>query len=522
MKLRSKLVMAVVILFIIPVISAVAGMGFVTHYQSTMMQSEYGFNMDTLESVVNPIKLVDMLTDNSFKEIERYTATTADKLNEYEFLDEINGKLDTSYAFLVVRKDYNYIYIGDGEVFTNLDSSLPTYASNVNDGDMTYISGKHPCMVKQKDFLFTDGGRGSAFIVVQMDDLLPHIKRLLFGVVAIAILVTFITTIFLITWMYRSILSPINTLSMAANRISNGDYDFSIADKKNQIGSIFDDFENMRIQLKDLIEKQTLYEKESRELISNISHDLKTPLSSIKGYAEGILDGVAATPDRQEKYLRTIYTKAVAMTALVDELSLYSKIEGNEVPIDKKPVNVDSYFTECVEGIILDVEINGMRMNYINTVEKDVNVIMDVEQIRRVFNNLITNAVKYVEVDNGQILVRIDDEGDDIHIAVADNGKGIAPEDLPYIFDRFYRTDASRNSKKGGSGLGLSIAKKIIEKHDGKIWATSMVNVGTTIHFTLPKQKLLYKEKEEKSLRMKTIYPILKVTTAMRGKHMDD
>ena len=161
-------------------------------------------------------------------------------------------------------------------------------------------------------------------------------------------------------------------------------------------------------------------------------------------------------------------------------------------------------------------------MNYINTVNKDVNVIMDVEQIRRVFNNLITNAVKYVEVENGQILVRIDDEGDDIHIAVADNGKGIAQEDLPYIFDRFYRTDASRNSKKGGSGLGLSIAKKIIEKHDGKIWATSMVNVGTTIHFTLPKQKLLYKEKEEKSLRMKTIYPILKVTTAMRGKHMDD
>ena len=200
MKLRSKLVMAVFILFIIPVICAIAGIAFVIQYQGTMMQIEYGFNMDTIESVVNPIKLVDMMTNNSFAEIQRYVNTSVDSLNENELLDSINGKLDSSYAFLVVRKNNEYIYIGDGETFTSIGASLPAYANNLNKGDMTYLNGKYPCMVKQMDFTFSDGNQGSAFVVVKVNDLLPHIKRLLLGIVIIAITVMILTTILLITW----------------------------------------------------------------------------------------------------------------------------------------------------------------------------------------------------------------------------------------------------------------------------------------------------------------------------------
>lgn len=520
MKLRNKIVMAVVLLILLPMLFAVVGIAFLTNYQSMKMQSEYGFSVDAVDTLINPIKMLDWLTSNSFSDIQAYSREDPDKFKEIEFLDEINNNMDSTYAFLAVRCEGSFIYIGENETFRRISKGayFPEYDAARNNNDMVYLSGNFPCMVKQHDFKFSDGTEVSAFIVIKMTDVLPEIKRMIIGVLVIIISIMLMSSIILVAWIYRSILNPINTLSAATTRISSGDLDFSLDDyRKEQIGSIFDDFEHMRLRLKELIENQKLYEKESRELISNISHDLKTPLSSIKGYAEGILDGVASTPERQEKYLKTIYSKAVAMTALVDELSLYAKIEGNEVPLDKQIVNVDTYFSGMVEALILDVEINGMRMNYINEVGSEVNVVIDNEQIRRVFNNIVTNAVKYVEVDNGEILVRVDDEDDYIHVSVADNGKGISPDDLPYIFDRFYRTDASRNSKKGGSGLGLSIAKKIIERHDGKIWATSTVNVGTTIHFTLPKQKMAYKE--DKTSRRKTIYPMLKITTAMKGKH---
>ena len=512
MKLRNKIVMAVILLVFLPMLIAVVGIAFLTNYQSMKMTSEYGFSVDAMDTLINPVKMLDWLTDDSFSDIQRYSRESPDKFKEIEFLYEINNNMDSTYAFLAVRCENDFIYIGENETFRRISKGayFPEYDIARNNNDMVYLNGNYPCMVKQHDFKFNDGTKLSAFIVIKMDDVLPEIKRMIIGVLVIFVSIMLMSSIILVAWIYGSILKPINTLSNATNRISNGDLEFSLNDcRKEQIGSIFDDFEHMRLRLKELIENQQMYEKESRELISNISHDLKTPLSSIKGYAEGILDGVAATPERQEKYLKTIYSKAVAMTALVDELSLYAKIEGNEVPLDKKPVNVEQYFSNNVEALILDVEINGMRMNYINTVDKEVNIVIDEEQIRRVFNNIVTNAVKYVEVSNGQILVRIDDEDDFIHVAIADNGKGIAEADLPYIFDRFYRTDASRNSKKGGSGLGLSIAKKIIERHDGKIWATSMVNVGTTIHFTLPKQKLAYKE--DKTSRRKTIYPMLKI-----------
>ena len=109
------------------------------------------------------------------------------------------------------------------------------------------------------------------------------------------------------------------------------------------------------------------------------------------------------------------------------------------------------------------------------------------EQLKRVISNIISNSVKYMDKEKGVINIRIDDEGDFVHVEIEDNGKGIAAKDLPLIFERFYRTDASRNSSQGGSGIGLSIVKKIIEAHGGKIWATSKLDTGTVMHFILRK-----------------------------------
>ncbi|MDY2613289.1 MAG: HAMP domain-containing sensor histidine kinase, partial [Lachnospiraceae bacterium] len=220
---------------------------------------------------------------------------------------------------------------------------------------------------------------------------------------------------------------------------------------------------------------------------SNISHDLKTPVTAIKGYAEGIMDGVADTPEKMERYIRTIYNKASEMDTLINELTFYTKIDTNRIPYNFNTLSVDAYFEDCAEDLSLELESRNVEFGYFNYVEPGVKVIADAEQIKRVVHNIVNNSLKYMDKPKAKINLRVKDVGDFVQVEIEDNGKGIAAKDLPNIFDRFYRTDASRNSSKGGSGIGLSIVKKIIEEHGGKIWATSREETGTTMYFVLRK-----------------------------------
>ena len=289
-------------------------------------------------------------------------------------------------------------------------------------------------------------------------------------------------------WIYRSIAVPLVKLKKATKNIKEGKLDFVLEVEGNdEFSQLCQDFEEMRKRLKESTEEKILMDKENKELISNISHDLKTPITAVKGYVEGIMDGVADTPEKMDRYVRTIYNKTNEMDHLINELTFYSKIDTNRIPYTFSKLNVEDYFSDCAEELGLEMETRGIELVYANYVEKDVQVIADGEQIRRVIHNIVSNAIKYMEKPRGIIQLRVKDVGDFIQVEIEDNGKGIAAKDLPYIFDRFYRTDVSRNSSKGGSGIGLSIVKKIMEDHGGKVWATSRLGIGTIMYFVLRK-----------------------------------
>ena len=289
-------------------------------------------------------------------------------------------------------------------------------------------------------------------------------------------------------WIYRSIAVPLVKLKKATQNIKEGNLDFVLdVEGKDEFSQLCQDFEEMRKRLKESTEEKILMDKENKELISNISHDLKTPITAVKGYVEGIMDGVADTPEKMDRYVRTIYNKTNEMDHLINELTFYSKIDTNRIPYTFSKLNVEDYFSDCAEELGLEMETKGIELVYANYVEKDVQVIADGEQIRRVIHNIVSNAIKYMEKPKGIIQLRVKDVGDFIQVEIEDNGKGIAAKDLPYIFDRFYRTDVSRNSSKGGSGIGLSIVKKIMEDHGGKVWATSRLGIGTIMYFVLRK-----------------------------------
>lgn len=309
-------------------------------------------------------------------------------------------------------------------------------------------------------------------------------KDIIFVVVTVLVF----TSLLVGTWIYRSIASPLVKLKNATKNIKEGNLDFELeVEGDDEFAELCQDFEEMRKRLKANAEEKIILDKENKELISNISHDLKTPITAVKGYVEGIMDGVADTPEKMDRYIRTIYNKTNEMDHLINELTFYSKIDTNRIPYTFSKIRVTDYFNDCAEELQLELEVKGVDLVYANYVDDSVLVIADGEQIRRVIHNIVTNSTKYMNKEHGIIQLRVKDVGDFIQVEIEDNGKGIAAKDLPNIFDRFYRTDFSRNSSKGGSGIGLSIVKKIMEDHGGKVWATSKEGIGTIMYFVLRK-----------------------------------
>ena len=321
------------------------------------------------------------------------------------------------------------------------------------------------------------------------------ISKRFMGYLVLAMAVILILTSALITaWVNQDIYKPIKELSVAMRKIAEGDFDYRLTGKQEgEVGRLYDNYEQMRLQLKENAEEKLQNEKKSKELVSNISHDLKTPITSIKGYVEGIMDGVADTPEKMDKYIKTIYNKANDMDKLINELTTYSGIDSNKIPYHFHVLNIADYFQDCVEEVGLDLEQKDIQLNYTNLAPADTCIVADPEQLKKVINNIISNSVKYMGHDKGIIDIRILDEGESVKIEIEDNGKGIASKDIGNIFERFYRTDSSRNSLQGGSGIGLSIVKKIIEDHGGYVWATSKEGEGTCMHFVIRK----YTEKKD-------------------------
>lgn len=334
-------------------------------------------------------------------------------------------------------------------------------------------------------------------LVTESIVLRPEMKNLFFDIVFSIILILLLTAGLLTMWIYQSMITPIRRLQKAAENIKDGNLDFHLETDGaagDEINALCVSFEDMRKRLKENAEEKIHNESENKALISNIAHDLKTPITAVKGYAEGIIDGVANTPEKVDKYVRTIYSKANEMDTLINELTLYSKIDTNRIPYNFAKINVEDYFSDCVEEIGLDLEHKGIGLAYYNYVDSNVVIIADPEQLRRVVNNIVGNSAKYMNKTNGFINIRIKDVGDFIQVEIEDNGSGIQAKDLPYIFDRFYRADASRNSATGGSGIGLSIVKKIVEDHGGKIWATSKEDTGTIMYFVIRKYQEVINE----------------------------
>ncbi len=288
----------------------------------------------------------------------------------------------------------------------------------------------------------------------------------------------------------RTILSPLNNLQKAASEISGGNLNYEIVEEGDkEIQELCRDLELMRIKLKNSVNEQLKLEDNRKMLISSISHDLKTPVTSIKGYVEGILDGIANSPEKTDRYLKTIYTKAQQVDEMIDDLLLYAKLDLNQIPFNFERTEVENYILRCIEESEPELERHNIKLSLINDLKEKYHVLLDQERMRRVIMNILDNSLKYMDKNQGEIKIFLRETSTSIIIEIRDNGIGIKEKDLPHIFDRFYRSDIARGEVKG-SGLGLAIAKHIIEGHGGKVWALSHGNEGTGIMISLSKSQM--------------------------------
>lgn len=314
----------------------------------------------------------------------------------------------------------------------------------------------------------------------------PIIVKFLVIWAAASIFIIFIGVIAITAYLSKSILRPVKDLTVAMDKMKNGDltYEFSgSADK--EIKELCRAYDELRLNLQINAAERVEYENEQRMLIANLSHDIKTPVTSILGYVEGIRDGVADTPEKLDKYLYTIHSKAETIELMAENMSLYAKLEMKRLSYNMENISMNDFLEKSVAEYELDLQQGGIELLF-NLSDDNCIIRGDKEKLRRVFANIITNAIKYKSGSNGLLSVGTELGPHGLLITFADTGRGIAPGDLEHIFESFYRGDSSRNAKVGGNGLGLSICKKIIEDHGGKIWIRSELNSGTKVTILLP------------------------------------
>lgn len=482
MKMAHKIKMLMIPMILLPFIVTFMAMFVVVQ---VYLQSVYGSNvrLNDLERISNPIETVNLLIKDQMDIlITLYGKNQVEEIDTTQ-MDAINAKLKTSNAFLLVRKGSAIVYQGNDEVDDALIAELPASADHTGD-TVSYITHPDRYIIRQVDFSFQDGDVGSLFVIMYLGNTLPKFKVLTVSMLIVLACIFVIFSMAISIYIHREFVTPIRALQEGTEAIKDGDWEHPVmVDADNELGELCDSFNDMRSQVRESMLMRVDSEEKNKELIANISHDLKTPITAIKGYVEGIMDGVADSPEKMDKYIRIIYNKANEMDAMINELSLYTKLNCNAIPYNFAALSLDAYMDDFMEDMS-EREPDKCKIYYENACAPGTRVTADPEQLGRVISNIVTNSRKYCDKDICEIHVRVKPVNDMVEFEFEDNGCGISEEDLPHIFNRTYRADEARRSM-GGSGLGLAIAKKVIEEHGGTMWAKSTLSVGTSIFFTL-------------------------------------
>jgi len=427
--------------------------------------------------------------ENLFLDMKYLAKHDPEQLKDQLLLQNYDLQLKMVQAGLVIRKNDRIIYSGAALQGVDLSSSLPEYDLNNNSIRNTLNVGSRFFSYAKFDFYFSpeSGEMGSVFVIRERSPFAEMIRTLLPILILVFVIILLLTGFLLYRYVTRKIIRPLDKLRQSAEHIKNGDLTFELqAASRDEVGQLVQTFDQMRRRLFESIQLQLRYEENRKQLLSNISHDLRTPITTIKGYAEGIRDGVTNTPEKLNKYVGAIHTRATDMERLVDELLFYSKLDMKKEPFSFRQLELSPFLHRIADELAIEFDNHAVELRWEEKLQEPIYVLADAEKLKRVMMNLLDNCLKYMKQHPKRLTIGIERQDEHALVRISDNGPGIHPESLPHIFERFYREEPSRSpAAPGGSGLGLAIAQQIIEGHGGEIWATSEPGQGTNVYFTL-------------------------------------
>lgn len=300
----------------------------------------------------------------------------------------------------------------------------------------------------------------------------PDILRAVTVWIIILIIVVAACCIGVTAYLSHSILSPLKKISEAMEHLTDGDLDYEFScSGEGEVKELYNSIERLRLRLKKSVSDEIARTEQNKMLIANISHDLKTPITSIKGYVEGIRDGIAASPEMMDKYLDTILIKANTLERMVSNLSLYSELDFGRIRY--RVLDITEFIGQMLNEYALDFKKAGIETET-DIPKESIYMNADSDKLKRVFSNIFDNTVKYRKSGMaGRLKVSIAQEDDFAVLAFSDNGIGMDAGDEKRAFETFFRADPARSMNVSGNGLGLSICDKIIKEHGGRIWIRS-------------------------------------------------
>lgn len=476
MNLKRRLILANASTVIIPVLITVLGVLALIFVAGKIFDSSFSFDrMQALTQI--KYELI-----GSEKSILRETPEVVEQVN---FQMHLNERLTEINGDLVIIKNDQVLF--SSRSFNKIELSKFIEATRIDSSPKTVSLGNISYTILAVDLSFQDNAEGIILLLAPVDSTVLNINTLLWFA-GILFALAFIITNFVVTYQFsRSILNPLNNLQKAAAEISQGNLNQPIVEEGDEeIQELCRDLELMRLKLKESVHTQLKYEDNRKMLISSISHDLKTPVTSIKGYVEGLLDGIANTPDKKKKYLKTIYSKAQQVNTMIDDLLLYAKLDLNQIPFNLEKTDIERFLKDGLLETEHEMEQSHIQLSFVSELKEKRVIWLDRERLKRVIMNILDNSLKYMDKQDGQISIILRETYSSVIIEIRDNGSGISEEDLPRVFDRFFRSDTARTEIKG-SGLGLAIAKQIVEGHEGRIWAVGNRDAGVCIMISLPR-----------------------------------
>mgnify|MGYP002610046002 FL=1 len=460
MKFKTRLRVTFISIILLPLLLTIMAFVMIAIY---LMNYSQGLSLTDIDysMMSENFREFTNTTDQAYYVLLDQVKEDSSRLEDKEYLDHINEEVSRKSTYIIVRKGDKLYYAGNEEAAQNIFDKLPAYGDENLSDDSGYFYNELEKYVKQIDFTFRDGTPGSVFIVTKVNSLIS--RHLLIDMFVAIIVILIFTSLMLTQWIHKGVFEPINELNVAMRKIKEGNFDYVLeTDAKGEIGDLYRNYEDMRLRLKESTEENTQHEKQNKELVSNISHDLKTPLTSIINYVD-LLKATDQTDPRAQSYIEVLDRKSLRLKKLTEDLVEASKASTGVLAVNREKIGMAQLLDQALGEY--EEKLEEKHLTVVRTVpEGESYVYADGRHLWRVIDNLLSNCAKYA-LEGTRVYIELVRGKGSVSLSVKNISRealNVPPERL---MERFVRGEESRSTE--GSGLGLSIARSLTELQGG-------------------------------------------------------